>query len=87
MEQGYGGYCSSGLEVGGLDTGVTFTECGYSGPVGGSTAHVVEANSPQLIGGVGPQTCTHHFNAHPNPYDPQGASITITMPTQLFYIM
>lgn len=64
MEQGYGGYCSLGLEVGGSDAGGTFTERGYSGPVGGSTAHVVEAGRPQLIGGVGPQTCTHHFTFH-----------------------
>lgn len=36
---------------------VTFTERRYSCPVGGSAAHVVEAGSSQLIGGVWSQTC------------------------------
>lgn len=42
----------------GLDTFVTFSERGNSSPVGGSAAHVVEAGSPQLIGGVRLEICT-----------------------------
>lgn len=45
--------------VEGLDVpDVTFAECGDSSPVRGSAAHVVEAGSSQLIGGVWLQTCT-----------------------------
>lgn len=45
--------------VEGLDMpDVTFAECGDSSPVRGSAAHVVEAGSSQLIGGVWLQTCT-----------------------------
>lgn len=36
---------------------VTFTECVDSSPVGGSAAHVIEAGSSQLIGGVWLETC------------------------------
>ncbi len=44
--------------VEGLDMFVTLAECGNSSPVGGSAAHVVEAGSSQLIGGVWLETCT-----------------------------
>lgn len=46
----------------GLDTLVTFAECSNSSPVGGSAAHVVEAGSSQLIGGVRLETCTDWFS-------------------------
>lgn len=48
--------------VGVLDLCVTFTERRHSGPVGGRAAHVVEAGSSQLIGGVRLETCTHWFS-------------------------
>lgn len=41
-----------------MDRTVTFAESADSCPVGGSAAHVIEAGSSQLVGGVRPETCT-----------------------------
>ena len=46
------------MRAGGFHGSVTFTERGDIRPVGGGAAHVVEAGSSQLIGGVRLQTCT-----------------------------